>query len=124
MPVKVLLVDDDDAFRSVAAIALKSAGYVVLEATDGQAALELLEQDRPDLIISDLSMPGLDGCALSRQLRASSRLAEIPLLILSAHVEQDGISDWSELPADCCFSKQGSFGRILKRIEELTSHLK
>jgi len=121
MRVKVLLVDDDETFRSVTAIALESEGYTVLEATDGRAALELLARDRPDVIISDLDMPGLDGRALCRSVRADARLSGIPFLILSALIEPDGTSHLPDLQADCCLSKQGSFWRVITQIQALTT---
>ena len=68
MPIKILLVDDDDAYRSVTAIALESEGCVVQEAMDGFAALATLRADLsnlPDVIVSDLEMPGFDGRRIS-----------------------------------------------------------
>jgi CheY-like chemotaxis protein len=127
MPIKVLLVDDDEAFRSVTAIALVSRGYVVSEAADGGAALELLRRDRPDVIISDLNMPGLDGRALCQSVRADPYLAGIPFVILSALIERDATGDPAELRpelrADCCLSKQTPFWQILRRIEALATRL-
>lgn len=116
---KVLLVDDDKEFRAVAALVLESAGYVVTEAPDGLAALEIMRAEAPDLIISDLHMPLMDGRMLCKRVRAETELAAIPFIILSAYIESDGSNTLSDTPADCCFSKQDSFISLLPRLETL-----
>ena len=121
MPIKVLLVDDDDAFRAVTAIALESEGCVVQEAADGYAALEALESNVPDVIVSDLDMPGLDGCALCLQVRANPNFDEIPFVLLSALVELDGMGAPPHHQANCCLSKQLHFRELFQRIAGLAN---
>ncbi len=116
---RILLVDDDDGFRTVAAVALENAGYAVIQAADGFAALDLLERERPDAIISDLNMPLMDGRALCKRVRAEAELAEIPFVILSAFIESDGPGVLSDVPADYCFSKQSPFSSLIPRLEVL-----
>ncbi|HEX4947253.1 MAG TPA: response regulator [Blastocatellia bacterium] len=116
MPIKILLVDDDDQFRAVTAIALESEGCVVQEVADGYAALAALQVDLPDVIVSDLEMPGLDGVMLCRQIRANPAFDQIPFVIISAFFEADG----AELPlqhqADSCLSKQLHFRELYRQI--------
>jgi CheY-like chemotaxis protein len=121
MTVKILLVDDDEAFRAVAAVALESAGYAVREAADGHAALEAMRGERPDLVISDLSMPGLDGREFCRRVRANPQFDGVRLLILSGLVEPDGACAVAAPDADGCLSKQGCLSQLLGKIESLTS---
>jgi CheY-like chemotaxis protein len=119
MPIKVLLVDDDDAFRVVTAIALESEGCVVREAADGYAALDALQTDRPDVIVSDLDMPGLDGVELCQRVRANPVLAQIQFVLLSALFESDGAGSPTHHQADCCLSKQLHFQQLYRHIESL-----
>jgi serine/threonine-protein kinase PpkA len=122
MPNRILLVDDDEAFRTVAAMALEEAGYMVVEAADAFEALELLRELRPDVIISDLNMPLMDGQALCDRVRGEPDLAAIPFVILSAYIEADASNsppDGLEIGADYCFSKQSPFSSLLPRLEML-----
>lgn len=116
---KVLLVDDNDEFRTVMTLALESYGYAVTAVADGKAALDLLQRERPDLIISDLHMPLMDGRTFCKRVRADLELSTIPFVILSAYIESDGSNTLSDTPADCCFSKQGSLSSLLPRLEAL-----
>lgn len=121
---RILLVDDDEMFRTVAAMALEDAGYTVFEAADGFEALDLVQKIRPDAIISDLNMPFMDGRALCQRIRGEPGLAKIPFVILSAYIEADDqFSPPPESPAeicvDWCFSKQRPFSSLLPQLEIL-----
>ncbi|MEO6725921.1 MAG: response regulator [Blastocatellia bacterium] len=118
----ILLVDDDNEFRTVMALALESFGYVVIEAADGMAALNVLQRERPDAILSDLHMPLMDGRTFCKRVRAELDLATIPFVILSAYIESDGSNTLSDTPADYCFSKQNSFSSLLPQLESLIVH--
>lgn len=122
MPVKILLVDDDDEFRTVTMIALESAGYLVCEAANALVALERMHLDRPDVVISDLSMPGLDGREFCRQVRANPNFDGVRLLILSALIEPEESSQSQIADADDCLSKLDCVTHLLNRIEALTTH--
>jgi CheY-like chemotaxis protein len=122
MPNRILLIDDDEIFRAVTAMALEDAGYMVVEAADAFEALDLLREIRPDAIISDLNMPLMDGRALCKRLRGEPDLAAIPFVILSAYIEADGSNsppEGLEIQADCCVSKQSPFSSLLPRLEML-----
>jgi CheY-like chemotaxis protein len=120
MPIRVLLVDDDEAFRSVTAIALESEGCVVNEVADGYAALAALQQEQPDVIVCDLNMPGLDGRELCHWVRSNPCLAGVRLVVLSALIEPDGSGVPSNLEADCYLSKQAHFSQLVSHLELLT----
>ena len=119
MPIQILLVDDDEAFRSVTAIALESEGCVVQEAADGYAALEALSSGHPDVIVCDLDMPGLDGRELCQRVRSNQQLAAVRFIQLSALIEPDGSGIPPDHNADCCLSKQTHFSQLVTRIEAL-----
>jgi CheY-like chemotaxis protein len=86
---KILIVDDESSMRFLLRITLESAGYEVLEAPHGAAALELVKESRPNLVVTDLMMPVMNGRDLVGRLRADPETAGIPILLLSAnpHVE-------------------------------------
>ncbi len=87
----VLIADDDDDMRLYVRSCLRSAGVgAVLEAADGDEALRLAQAEGPDLVISDVVMPGLGGEALCRALRADPATAAIPLLLVSGAARPAG----------------------------------
>jgi CheY-like chemotaxis protein len=84
MPKRLLVVDDEpNLLRAVAAV-LRTEGYEVVTARNGREALVRVAESVPDLIISDIRMPGMDGYQLAGQLRASSRTAIVPIIFLTA----------------------------------------
>ena len=80
----VMVVDDDDFSQDLIARALAPHPYQLLFANDGAAAFRELERVRPDAIFMDLRLPGLDGAALTRRLKATSRFAKIPVIMMTA----------------------------------------
>ena len=79
----ILIVDDFEATRAITKFTLQRVGYKVYEAADGQEALSLLGKSPIDLIITDLSMPNMDGLALTSALRTTSNYRYTPVLMLS-----------------------------------------
>jgi two-component system chemotaxis response regulator CheY len=85
----ILAVDDSVSMRQLIAWTLRSAGYHVIEAADGADALAQAGAKDVDLVITDQNMPGMDGLALTRSLRADARLRDVPVLILSTDDDPD-----------------------------------
>jgi PAS domain S-box-containing protein len=81
----VLVIDDDPDVRPVLVRLIQRHGFMVIAAADGPTALRVLEQERPDLILLDLRMPGMDGYEVLRRVQANPRTAGIPAIILSAN---------------------------------------
>jgi CheY-like chemotaxis protein len=81
----ILVVDDDDDFREALCEVLSEAGYPVMQAGDGAAALTRVAEEVPGIILLDLKMPGIDGWGVMERLRADPRAAAVPILILSAY---------------------------------------
>ena len=79
----VLIVDDDPVMRTLCAISLHFEGLVVLEAPDGRTALAQARSECPDLVLTDVKMPGLDGFELAEALRDDVRTRQVPLIFLS-----------------------------------------
>jgi two-component system cell cycle response regulator DivK len=81
----VLVVDDYADSRELLAMALREAGCAVVEAADGAAALELTWQVVPDIVLMDLSMPGLDGCGATLALKSDPRSKHVPVVAVTCH---------------------------------------
>ena len=81
----ILVVDDEPQIVKVLQAYLEKAGYRVLTAGDGKAALHTFQQQQPDFVILDLNLPGMDGLDVARTLR---RTSNVPILMLTARVEE------------------------------------
>lgn len=79
----ILAVDDSPSMRKMVAFTLAGAGYKVVEAVDGQDALEKAEVESIDLVLTDQNMPRLDGIGLTRKLREDPKFKTVPILILT-----------------------------------------
>lgn len=84
----ILVVDDSASVRQVVGIALKGAGYAVVEASDGQDALKKLDQQRVHLVISDVNMPNMDGLTLLKNLKSRADTKFTPVIMLTTESEQ------------------------------------
>ena len=82
----VLIAEDDEDISLILARLLKRAGHTVLRAPDGQDALDLARQHHPDLVLTDLGMPRMDGLELTRAIREDATLADTPIAMLSGHL--------------------------------------
>ena len=84
-PATILLVEDFDDTRLMMKLWLMKRGYRVVEAEDGEAAIELAQSQHPDLIIMDMMMPGLGGLDATRQIREHQALQRTPIVAVSAY---------------------------------------
>lgn len=84
-PIFVLIVEDDPTNRMLATRVLGAAGIQYAEAVDGEQALMMLAGRKPDLVLMDLSLPGLDGWEVTRRIRRNPELSDLPILAVSAH---------------------------------------
>ena len=105
MPPTILIAEDYDDNRELLRLVLSGANYDVREARNGRECLELARENPPDLIMVDLSMPGLDGWEVFKELKANSSTAHIPCVAVTAHTDHDrvralqsGFSDWVAKP--------------------------
>ncbi len=81
---RILIADDRPSSRELLRLVLERSGYDVIEAADGQQALERARTENPDLILLDLQMPGLDGYGVLAALRGETRFQNLPVLALTA----------------------------------------
>ena len=83
-PPLVVVADDDALLRSLVEFKLKSRGYRVITAGDGDEALSTITRERPDLVVLDAMMPGADGFEVLRRMKAEAALSAIPVVMLTA----------------------------------------
>ncbi|MBX6364092.1 MAG: response regulator [Gemmatimonadetes bacterium] len=116
----ILVVDDSITTRSLEQSVLEAAGYRVVTAPDGAAAWRLLQEQRVDLIISDVEMPRMDGFALCQAVRASKRLGSLPIVLVTAMEAPEHRSRGLEVGADAYLAKS-SFDQqtLLDAIDQL-----
>lgn len=90
---KVLLVEDFDDTRLFMRLELEEQGFIVLEAENGQVAVESAIRENPDVILMDLTLPLLDGFAATKLIRENEQLKSVPIIAVTAHHETDFRSD-------------------------------
>jgi DNA-binding response OmpR family regulator len=101
MPDTVLVVDDSADVRLVCRVSLEYHGFIVLEAEDSAAALEIARTHAPDLVLLDVMLPEIDGWQILSELKSDSRTAGIPVIMLTArNRETDQIRGWRSGAAD------------------------
>jgi DNA-binding response OmpR family regulator len=113
---KILLVDDESTLLETLAFNLRAAGYQVVTAGDGAAALEQARAEAPDLVVLDLMLPELDGLTVCRSLRQHS---DVPILILTARTGELDKIVGLESGADDYLTKPFSLGELQARIRAL-----
>lgn len=114
---RILLVEDNEMNRDMLSRRLQRKGYSVAIAEDGEQGLNMACAEMPDLILMDLSLPFIDGCEVTRRLKANPRTSPIPIIALTAHAlvrDRDrafdaGCDDYDTKPVD--------FGRLMGKIE-------
>ena len=94
---KILVVEDDFLLQEMYALALGADGYTVFKASDGGAGLELIEQEKPDLILLDLNMPSISGFQVLSVLQEKGN--QIPVVVISNSDEEQAITKCKELGA-------------------------
>jgi two-component system, cell cycle response regulator DivK len=85
----ILIVEDSDDARYFMRLALEDLGYLIIEAENGEKAVEIAQLERPDIILMDLSLPIMDGIAATEKIRASDGLDGVPVIAVTAHQETD-----------------------------------
>jgi len=112
-PAKILVVDDEPQLTRVLRTGLKSHGYEVRAAADGLAGFETFSDWHPDLVITDLAMPNVDGLELCRRLRA---ISQVPIIVLSAKGEEKTKVEALDLGADDFVTKPFGIDELLARV--------
>ena len=116
---RILIVDDEVQLVEMMKMRLEAAGYEVLCAYDGQAALEMAKKERPDLLILDLMLPKMDGHKVCGLLKNDSRYAKIPIILFTARAQYEDIALGRELGAEAYITKPFEPKILMEKIEEL-----
>lgn len=119
----ILVVDDEDNIRHLLRLAFEN-DYRVVEASDGQEALELARASAPDLILSDIMMPRLDGYGLFRRLRSAPETASIPFVFLTAKKDVDDRVSGLEMGADDYITKPFSIKELKAKVKSISRKIK
>ena len=119
MSKRILLVDDEPSLVLLMEARLKTAGYNVVSANDGQAGFEMAKKENPDLIILDLMLPKMDGYKVCGLLKKDTRYAKIPIILFTARAQQEDMKLGEELGADAFITKPFDPPTLLGKIEEL-----
>ena len=113
---RILVVDDDREVVRLMRAYLEQAGYEVLVAYDGDTAVHALRRDKPDLLLLDLMLPGKDGWEITRLMRADAALAAIPIIMLTARVDDTDKIVGLELGADDYVTKPYNPREVVARV--------
>jgi DNA-binding response OmpR family regulator/DNA-binding CsgD family transcriptional regulator len=112
----ILCIEDEEDLRTDLADELESAGYRVLEASNGVEAVKLLERQRPDLVLCDITMPGLGGYDVLRTMREKGTLADVPFIFLTALADRADVLVGKQAGADDYLVKPVDYDLLLASV--------
>lgn len=121
---KILIIEDEEAIRFILEKRLSNAGYIVISAENGIEGLNKARKENPDLILLDLMLPGIDGYQVCSILKRDRRYSHIPIIILTARIQQKDYELAMELGADAFLTKPFESQVLLNKIEELLKNNK
>jgi DNA-binding response OmpR family regulator len=113
----VLVADDDPDIRSLVALRLERSGYEVVAAGDGEQALAAALERAPDLALLDVMMPKLDGYEVTERLRQQEATRHLPVILLTARVQESDIARGVEAGADDYVKKPFSTSELRDRVQ-------
>ena len=118
MSARILVVEDQEDNRRIVRDLLTSVGYEVLEATSGEDGLVRAERERPDLILMDIQLPGMDGYEATRRLKASPELRKIPIIAVTSYALSGDEVKAEQAGCDAYVSKPFSPRALLGKVRE------
>jgi two-component system alkaline phosphatase synthesis response regulator PhoP len=116
---RILVVDDDHEIVRTVRAYLEQAGYPVLTAYDGATALQMMRHESPDLVVLDVMLPNQDGWAITREVRGDAKLSALPIIMLTARVEDTDKIIGLELGADDYITKPFNPREVVARVRSL-----
>jgi len=119
MAKKILIAEDEPHMVRLITYNLKKLGHELMVANDGLEAKEILEKDVPDIIISDVMMPRMDGFALLEWVKSQPRLAKVPFLILSSKGQMTDREKGDKLGADYYVTKPFDVNELVAKVKEI-----
>lgn len=116
---RILLVEDNEMNRDMLSRRLERRGYEVIVAVDGEEGVARAKVDAPDIVLMDLSLPGIDGWEATRQLKAAEETSAIPVLALTAHAMAGDREKALEAGCDDFDTKPIDLPRLVDKIDAL-----
>jgi len=124
MTQRILVVEDQEDNRRIIRDLLASAGYHMIEATDGETGVRLAEGERPDLILMDIQLPGLDGHEATRRIKQNPELSAIPIIVVTSYALSGDDAKAMAAGADGYVAKPFSPRQLLAKIREFLAETK
>lgn len=117
----ILVADDEQDIRELVAYRLSRSGYTIIEARDGEEAFQLAADQSPDMAVLDVMMPRLNGFDLTERLRLTPATERLPILLMSASVQEADISRGFAAGADGYLTKPFTPDQLLTRVRDVLS---
>jgi two-component system, cell cycle response regulator DivK len=121
MSKRILVVEDQEDNRQILRDLLTSADFEVIEAVDGEAGLAAAAEHRPDLILMDIQLPGIDGYEATRRLKGDAALRDVPVIAVTAHALSGAEQEARAAGCDGYISKPISPRQLLAKVREYLS---
>ena len=118
---KILVVDDDPNVRFLISELLSRGHYEVMQAVDGAMAMDQVHKHRPDLVVLDIMMPGIDGIEVCKRIKGDPALKQIKVIMVTAKTEGKDVQAGLAAGADRYITKPFRIGELSSIIKELTS---
>ena len=118
---RILVADDDVDIRELVEFKLSTLGHEITAVSDGQAAIEACQAQRPDLAVLDVMMPGVSGLDAIRAIRADPNLADLPVILLTARAQESDVETGFDSGADDYITKPFSPRELASRVQALLS---
>jgi two-component system, cell cycle response regulator DivK len=115
---RILVVEDTEDNRQIIRDLLTSAGYEMIEAVDGEEGVAMAAQHRPDLILMDIQLPGLDGYEATRRIKAQPELKHIPIIAVTSYALSGDEAKTREAGCDAYVAKPFSPRQLLAKVRE------
>lgn len=120
MPKRILIVEDDKFLRELIAQKLVKEDYEISEAVDGEEGMKKIKEEKPDLVLLDLILPGIDGFEVLSQMKEDTALAPIPVIILSNLGQKEDVERGLKLGAvDYLIKAHFTPGEIIEKIKNV-----
>lgn len=119
MPKKILIVEDEESLLKLESILLTTKGYHVRGATTGTAALEVVAEDPPDLVLLDVMLPGIDGFEVCQKIKNAPETCHIPVIFLTAKKTREDEERGHDVGAEAYITKPFKSAMVMGTIEKL-----
>jgi DNA-binding response OmpR family regulator len=114
---KILIVEDEESLLKLESILLTSKGYEVQGVPNGQAALDAIEQEHPDLVLLDIMLPEIDGFEVCRRIKSNQETRHIPVIMLTAKKSREDMARGEKVGADWYITKPFKSAMVIETIQ-------